>query len=732
MDDSVETSIRTAAHEVLAEGPIRLDGLVERLTAAGLLVDLVQEVLDAVAQDGDVLGDGARDVILAELVRRIVAHSDAVWISGDELLALSTQLLDGTVFTRRLTSSEIERGVIDANPDLTVVDFGDFECLETLQGGAVAVRYRLQGEEDADAHGSYFGPPGWLSSFESDETACLRRVGQRLVIEKASELGEGEAEQMALRRAFEGRREEGLGLESLEIVLDAVCHDPSLFRSPVLPVGELLERAGLERKGAWFGLRGEDWEPPGVRYAELARDERRRDWGFEACCEEAFDSVREVWSDYLLGEPGVSAETFRSAARALVHGPVAPAFSEYLLGPIEVGSPAVGPFVDELSRLPGKLGAPGQYLLAVLSEYRGDTLEAESHLQSSMIADPEFAPARTDLAWYASDRGDAAKAASLLRGTGVSEHDSALQYFSDWADAQRPPNVGRNEPCPCGSGRKFKVCCLRKVSTVPIESRAGWVYRKLLNFAARPHRKDDVDWLLEVAGENGGSSNIDRLMSSVVDIAVMDDEKLDEFLLERGPLLPPDESDLVRSWIGSRLVLWEVVDVDPGTSLTLRDTRTGDRVVVDEHAASRTLRTGGYVLARVVAVGSENQVLGLPLNIELRLRASLIELLDSDPEAEDLAAWLGAASAPPRMTNREGEDIVLCRAVLRPVTTSWQDLENSLGAVFDEAGTGQWTERTTLEGGDSVIRCFIRRDGDELVVETNSNERFDRLLATLH
>lgn len=25
--------------------------------------------------------------------------------------------------------------------------------------------------------------------------------------------------------------------------------------------------------------------------------------------------------------------------------------------------------------------------------------------------------------------------------------------------ARRPPKVGRNEPCPCGSGKKFKKCC---------------------------------------------------------------------------------------------------------------------------------------------------------------------------------------------------------------------------------------------------------------------------------
>ncbi|MBO4548200.1 MAG: SEC-C domain-containing protein [Abditibacteriota bacterium] len=28
--------------------------------------------------------------------------------------------------------------------------------------------------------------------------------------------------------------------------------------------------------------------------------------------------------------------------------------------------------------------------------------------------------------------------------------------------ARQIPKVGRNEPCPCGSGKKFKKCCLPK------------------------------------------------------------------------------------------------------------------------------------------------------------------------------------------------------------------------------------------------------------------------------
>ena len=29
---------------------------------------------------------------------------------------------------------------------------------------------------------------------------------------------------------------------------------------------------------------------------------------------------------------------------------------------------------------------------------------------------------------------------------------------------RHPPRVGRNEPCPCGSGKKFKRCCLNTPS----------------------------------------------------------------------------------------------------------------------------------------------------------------------------------------------------------------------------------------------------------------------------
>ena len=30
-------------------------------------------------------------------------------------------------------------------------------------------------------------------------------------------------------------------------------------------------------------------------------------------------------------------------------------------------------------------------------------------------------------------------------------------------------NIGRNDPCPCGSGKKYKKCCFSKIDNAQIE-----------------------------------------------------------------------------------------------------------------------------------------------------------------------------------------------------------------------------------------------------------------------
>lgn len=40
--------------------------------------------------------------------------------------------------------------------------------------------------------------------------------------------------------------------------------------------------------------------------------------------------------------------------------------------------------------------------------------------------------------------------------------------------------VGRNDPCPCGSGKKFKHCCARKGERLPLATRVWFTLIALM------------------------------------------------------------------------------------------------------------------------------------------------------------------------------------------------------------------------------------------------------------
>jgi preprotein translocase subunit SecA len=54
------------------------------------------------------------------------------------------------------------------------------------------------------------------------------------------------------------------------------------------------------------------------------------------------------------------------------------------------------------------------------------------------------------------------KPAATGAGTALAENGDANELTLDLPPVRREmPKVGRNEPCPCGSGKKFKACCGR-------------------------------------------------------------------------------------------------------------------------------------------------------------------------------------------------------------------------------------------------------------------------------
>jgi uncharacterized protein len=69
------------------------------------------------------------------------------------------------------------------------------------------------------------------------------------------------------------------------------------------------------------------------------------------------------------------------------------------------------------------------------------------------------------LATFAADAAADPAAFRALRHERLA--DDVARLYEHWADARREPpppvkapaKIGRNEPCPCGSGKKYKKCC---------------------------------------------------------------------------------------------------------------------------------------------------------------------------------------------------------------------------------------------------------------------------------
>ena len=199
--------------------------------------------------------------------------------------------------------------------------------------------------------------------------------------------------------------------------------------------------------------------------------------------------------------------------------------------------------------------------------------------------------------------------------------------------------IGRNDPCPCGSGKKYKHCCGQPVApaAAPAESHEGAVALTMA-WLAQHHRKgfaaalqtvmddavleifdDDEDEAraamagLDVAVRQALHINLAEWLLAEGDIQVKDGrQRVAELLLgPRGPL-----STGQRAWLEQLarrpLRLYDVTEVVPGVGVTVCDALATDQppLVVDERAGSQSMQAGNQFGARVMAVGGRHQFSG--------------------------------------------------------------------------------------------------------------------------
>ena len=173
---------------------------------------------------------------------------------------------------------------------------------------------------------------------------------------------------------------------------------------------------------------------------------------------------------------------------------------------------------------------------------------------------------------------------------------------------------GRNDPCPCGIGKKYKKCCLPAESATPTpaedpaaDRRARTrtsALRALLDFGGRPEFAEALAEALEafsasrvpLGGDDQGRFAFYYLFDHVLPTGRTIAE---EYLAQPGRPVAVAEQRVIRRRLRARLRPYEVEEVRLDEGLRLRDLWTKEDVVVAERSATSQLHRFDLLLARV-------------------------------------------------------------------------------------------------------------------------------------
>ncbi|VAW05204.1 hypothetical protein MNBD_ACTINO01-1518, partial [hydrothermal vent metagenome] len=693
--------------------PLAPSDIAARCREIGALDDIVPSLFDT---DLDAIDD-------------VVSLTDGIWTTRAGMVARLDRLLADRVFTHRLTSTEHLDHAVALDPDLTVLD-ADVDAmgvaLTLIDGNELTVDIPGIGETGRPV---VTGPSGWLDEFApGDLIAFAKELEGSVDVFYVDTINDGHAEAAAIRDGFDAvRRDPDAGYDVWPILIDALASDADLFTTPVRPIDELLESVGLEHRDGYIGPDDAAWLPAGVVFANKLRAQVAEVYGFDVCCHVAFETITDAW-DWNLGIPAGEPDAV-AAAKALGHERVSAAFISWIQARggdlIDIAS-----FFESIGERAGRHGALPLERAAWIWFTDGSVADAIEDANAAITLDPNATEATILLGHVAAIRGDYGEALRLLRRS-----NPADVWIGNLEEIFEPfPDAKRNDPCPCGSGSKFKVCCARTPKVTPIE-RMHLLTHKILAFlhTVRSERLHYLGRIAASADDRNDPNDIERFVAHpfLIQIAAIDDS-LDFFAALWGPLLPQDERDTIDLWRASTRAVWEVTDEPEGPYITLRDTRTGDTVTVYDETGAPHLHTGTLLMGIVAPAFGEDRFLADPLTIDLRHRDMTLALFDETPTPEELAHWFGLVTAPPRLQTTEGQDMVACRAVCEP-TLTWESLTAELDTRYecDEGAEDTWETTFVNDAGEKILRGTLRKEGAQLIIETMSQERLDDILDTL-
>jgi len=355
--------------------------------------------------------------------------------------------------------------------------------------------------------------------------------------------------------------------------------------------------------------------------------------------------------------------------------------------------------------------------------------------------------------------------------------------------------IGRNDPCPCGSGKKYKRCCLPQQSAsysfqAQQRSASDELTRDMLRFAESKFREQ-----IQVAWQD---FNMTNLPVSFEKHSPEHDLFLSYFLFYWDPQRPRTGkrasrrggivtrwyelekagklSDTERLLLGQAttqpLSFFEVLWSEAGERIGLRDILIGMETEVVERSASQTLQKGDIVYGQIwnlqtisilgcmalicIPPSSKGEVIGLRKKLRTKIAKQNRGLA-----ADDLVRYADAIRLTyltirdalhrrPQLANTDGDPLVFCSLKFRvestekafealaPLALGQSEEELLDGAEFSKDGelhnvALDWRKKgnAKIPSWDNTILANIKITGPTLVAQVNSENRAKRLRAEI-
>ena len=339
-----------------------------------------------------------------------------------------------------------------------------------------------------------------------------------------------------------------------------------------------------------------------------------------------------------------------------------------------------------------------------------------------------------------------------------------------------PKKVGRNEPCHCGSGKKYKKCCLDKNRQAGDEKSTNWneikqeeklsknqvATSKAINYLEKKYdnifHKSAQHFIGYHNQEEIKQKLSDQLMMQLLNehfLLDYEDEKLDTtmlkaYLRERGDELDEEEKKSLKVKTDSYKTLYEIQEIKTGQGFMLKDYFSGDTFWVNENKGTYQANKWDIIFARVENLENQNRALTGPVISFPREAEHYLEDLKSQYN-EELKLFSGNdemwlfnfrhlmtpmifqslmdfyLNFKTTMVNKEGDLFQFCK--MEAEITNYKELKKCLQNHPKLTFADQDKKEiifNLLDEESSVIATF-RLSKKKMIIETNSKKRMQRI-----